>query len=562
MPDNLLITLIERMGILAVAAYMFSHTRLLRRIFTAETSKKEICIMIVFFGAISVSGTYLGIPIEDAIANIRDTGAIVGGLLGGPLVGLGAGLIGGLHRISLGGFTAYPCGITTILGGLFSGIIHVWLKPKIPDWKIGVGCAAVLISFSMMLILLMAKPYPAALILVQKVALPMIAANGLGVCVFMLVIHNVRVIQEQMRAVQIQIVMSIANKTLPHLRRGLQKDSAQVVVDTIMGMTSAVAVAITDRAKILAHSGICSDHHLAEQPILTELTHQVIHSGMLAVARTAKEIGCPNESCGLSSAVIVPLYCGEEIVGTLKFYYKSGAAITQEIIEFVQGLGLVFSTQIELARLEKQAALVTKAELKALRTQIHPHFLFNALNTIVSFCRTDPEEARKLLIQLSEFFRRTLKSNSETATLREELEHVDAYLAIEKARFGDRLVVLNDIEASAMEASLPILTIQPLVENAVKHGILPRANGGKITITAKTLGNDVEIRIYDDGVGIPVDAINNILQGVTNGIGLSNVNERLKSIFGLEYALKMESTEGFGTEVKFRVPVARQEAIA
>jgi two-component system, LytTR family, sensor histidine kinase LytS len=564
MADNLSLTLIERMAVLAVAAYMFSHTGLLRRIFTADTTHKEKCIMTLFFGLISISGTYLGIPVEGAIANIRDTGAIVGGLLGGPAVGLGAGLIGGIHRITLGGFTAIPCGITTIIGGLFAGLVHRYLRPQIPHWPAGIVCSVVVISFSMGLILVMAKPYNSALLLVKQVMIPMIMANSLGISIFMLVIHNVRVTQEQMRALQVHRAMSIANQTLPFLRRGLHTESAKAVAGTIMDMTSAEAVAITDRVRILAHNGRGSDHHLPGHPIMTGLTRQVIHSGIWAVAHNADQIGCPHSVCDLQSAVIVPLRCGEDIVGTLKLYYKQGAAITQEDIEFAQGLGQVFSTQIELAKLEKQAALATKAELKALRAQIHPHFLFNALNTIVSLCRTNPEKARELLIHLSEFFRRNLQANRETATLREELEHVDAYLAIEKARYGDRLICKRKIDPQALDAILPILTIQPLVENAVKHGLMTRATGGIIKIAAIVTRDIVEIEVLDNGVGMAQECVCGVLSGeyTSAGIGLPNVNERLKNTFGTDFALQIQSHAGKGTEIKVRVPVVRQGAIA
>jgi len=167
----------------------------------------------------------------------------------------------------------------------------------------------------------------------------------------------------------------------------------------------------------------------------------------------------------------VPLMSGGGVIGTVKLYQDGKKRITPVIVELGKGIGQLLATQLEIAELQARAALVTQAELKALQAQINPHFLFNALNTVVSFCRTDPMKARDLLIHLSEFFRRNLRQSDQLVTLKDEIEHVNSYLAIQGARYGDRLKVVVDVEPEVKTAMLPPLTLQPIVENSVKHGI-------------------------------------------------------------------------------------------
>lgn len=557
MTDSLSMVLTQRIAMIAVCAYIFSQTNAFRLMFKDNTTLREKLVLIVFFSSASIAGTYFGIPIEGAIANVRDTGTIVAGLLGGPLVGTATGLISGIHRISLGGFTAIECGIATMVGGMLAGYIHVRTNPKTTEWITGVLLGVAIILFSMGLILLFAEPRVAARSLVAQITIPMSLANAMGVGVFMIIIHNAREHQTKIGALQTNKALRIANAALPYFRQGLNEVSAAKVAATIMNMTSAAAVAITNRELVLAHVGLGSDHHAAGIALLTKATKMCLKTGQVTVAQSAIEIGCAHENCQLKSAVVVPLFCRDEIVGTLKIYYAIEDVMNALDLEFAQGLGQIFSTQLELANLQQKAELTAKAELKALRAQINPHFLFNALNTIVSLCRTNPESARNLLIDLSEFFRRSLKSGRDFVTLREELELVDSYLALEKARFGRRLTIVKDIDHDVVNTQLPAFTLQPLVENAIKHGLLAKSQGGTVIIGAYKSGDYVYISINDDGDGISAATIDHVLTpgfGKGAGIGLSNVNERLKAIYGPKHALSIDSLEGKGTTIKLYVP--------
>jgi len=202
---------------------------------------------------------------------------------------------------------------------------------------------------------------------------------------------------------------------------------------------------------------------------------------------------------------------------------------------------------------------IKKAELDALQAQINPHFLFNTLNTIIAYSRTNPETARRLLIRLASFFRHALKRHGHFNSLREEVEYVNNYLILEKARFGEKLKIQKNIDPGLLGCRVPALTLQPLVENAVKHGIQPKTGTGILSITVEQqMKGEILFTIRDDGVGISKDKIHEILlpgSGNGNGVGLSNVHERLKSLFGKSYGLQIISEENKGTCICFRVPL-------
>ena len=195
--------------------------------------------------------------------------------------------------------------------------------------------------------------------------------------------------------------------------------------------------------------------------------------------------------------------------------------------------------------LTRQEAAADRARLAALQAQIHPHFLYNALGTIAYLVRTQPEEARSLLGRLADLLRRTLRRDAGDVTLAEELETVESYLDIERARFGDRLRIEVEVEDAAREAAVPPLLLQPLVENAIQHGVSRRAEGGTVAITARREGPDLVVEVRDDGAG---------WDGSGRGVGLTNVADRLEVRPGARGRLEVEGGPGRGTMVRIVVP--------
>ncbi|HEX3015866.1 MAG TPA: sensor histidine kinase [Desulfobacteria bacterium] len=561
LPYDIFIKLTQNTTEIVTLAYLISRTTTFKNVMRHRTNLADKLLLVLIFSAIAVIGTYTGISIKGALANSRVIGVVVGSLLGGPAVGIAVGLIASIHRYFIGGFTAFSCALATMAEALFTVLLTYKSDPEKLSWEKGLVIGIVAETLQMLIILATARPFAAAWDLVRVIGLPMIILNSAGITIFVAIIRATFDEEEKIGAMQAQKSLQIANITLPILRQGLSRESAAAVAKIILNHTQVEAVAITDRQQILAHVGSGAGHHLSGSPIMTEATKQVIASGTFKIAETKRDIGCTNKDCILTSAVIVPLISREEIVGALKLYRKKEHSIGNLDIKLAQGLAGLFSTQLELAALEEQAQLVAQAELKALQAQINPHFLFNALNTIVSFCRSDSEKARELLIQLGEFLRKNIQRGYKFVTLREELEHVRAYLSIEQARFGDTLTVVEEIDRAAEDWQLPALTLQPLVENSIKHGIYPKINGGTIWVRCWVKDNALQVEIEDNGVGISSSRLAEIqahnYASVTGaGIGLQNVSDRLKYLYGRDNGVKISSVEKNGTVVSIKIPVS------
>jgi two-component system LytT family sensor kinase len=187
-----------------------------------------------------------------------------------------------------------------------------------------------------------------------------------------------------------------------------------------------------------------------------------------------------------------------------------------------------------------------------LSSQINPHFLFNTLNSIASLIRINPERARTMVVRLSRIMRRRLRTQDHFSPLRDELDFIGDYLAIELERFGDKLRVVREIDPSCADIPVPSMLLQPLVENSIKHGIANRIDGGTITLRARRAGRRLSIEVEDDGVGIPENAAEESVGGA--GIGVSNVRERLQVLYSHDYTMVIESQPGQGTRVSIDIP--------
>ena len=543
--------LMNSLSLMFVIAFLMSLTKPFRKTMYGDNPKLiSKLLLAVVFGSIGILGTYYGFPVDGAIANSRAVPIVAAGLLAGPIAGIGAGIIAGTHRyaIDIGGFTASACMVSTIAEGMIGALAHQLFIRTGKRWFVGFWATVVAEVMQMSIILWIARPYDLAWTLVEKIGAPMIIVNAVGVALFVLLHEMIYKDREREAAVQSQLALRIAEKTLPILRQGFSHSTALQTCEIILAETQLDAVAMASCKEIMAHVGEGADHHLAGSPAQTNLTTTVLATGIQLEAATAEEIECQHKGCGLQSAIIVPLCSGKQLLGVLKLYKKTSHSITSVERQLAEGLAKHFSTQFELAEKDTKEQLLARAELKALQAQINPHFMFNALNTIVSFCRTEPETARTLLLNLGDFLRASFVDNSEFISLNKELDHVEAYLAIEKARFGPRLKVEYDLQAA--DFNLPPLVLQPLVENAIRHGILPRTNGGVLRIESFNSEDHHVIKIIDNGVGF--DLHNVVASG--NGIGLDNVDKRLRNLYGAQNGLMVVSETGHGTTCTVRIP--------
>lgn len=392
----LMINMLERMSLIILFTYVILQTNIIKYLVKDEYNRKDKTIMILLFSMLSILGTYFGISVTDqSLANSRPIGAIVAGYLGGPIIGIIVGCISGLHRYSLGGFTALACALSTIAEGAIGGYFRILFNKRGLNPFIA-GLAAVMAEITQMIIILIfTKDLNSAIYLEKTIALSMISINSLGVFLIVMVI-----------------------------------ESSKRLVDG----------------------------------------------------------------------------------------------------------------QVKLIKLKEENKI---AELKALKAQIEPHFLFNSLNVIGAYCRTDGEKAKNLILNLSNYFRATLEIEGDFSTLEKELNLIKAYVAIEQARFVDRLEVKFLIDDNLLGVKFPILILQPIVENSIKHGILKKINGGIVTVSVRDNENEVHVEVSDNGVGFK-----NAEESLSTGIGLNNVNNRLKLLYGENYDLNIESSKN-GSNVSF-----------
>jgi two-component system LytT family sensor kinase len=341
--------------------------------------------------------------------------------------------------------------------------------------------------------------------------------------------------------------LNTASMAAPALRAGLDTDSAEASVRYLRSLLGADALAITDTSSTLAWDGIGADG----------ASVAVDHAASAMENNRSEVLGAHQLSGAvavLRHAVAAPLRAEHGAVGALVAYERTrpGAITiraTEEVARFVSG-------QLELAELDRSRARMAEAEVRALRAQISPHFIYNSLTAIASFVRTDPDRARELLLEFADFTRYSFRRHGEFTTLADELHSIEQYLMLEKARFGDRLDVTMRVAPEVMAVTVPFLCVQPLVENAVRHGLEGRAGVGHVSIRAEDVGAECVISVEDDGVGIDPERVRRTLAGQPGGdhVGLANVDERMRTAFGDRYGVVVETAPGAGTKVVLRVP--------
>lgn len=575
-----ILLMVERVSVIATLAFILTRWTWFRNVLSYKADARTRLFSILIFGLIGIIGTYTGITVNpldndhaaarvismgsaEAIINARVLGVAIGGILGGPLVGLASGLLAGSHRFALGGFTALACGLATVWEGFLAGMIaRHWFKGKtLSLWQVGLIGVIAEIS-QMAIILLMAKPFGQAWDLVKIIGIPMILANSIGLAVFFAILQSVRQREQEAVADFAHTALAIADRTLPYLRNGLTAESARETAQIIHQMTGVSAVALTDTRIILAFVGVGADHHIVGVPLKTEATQYVIREWKAYVARNKQGVGCSDSSCPLTAAVVLPLRQRGEVIGTLKLYFETAADITPSQIELVTGLANLFSTQLELARLGEQERLLADAEINALLVQANPHFLFNALNTIVALIRKEPNLARQIAIQLGQFLRRNmLAGNPRWRTLGEEINHIRDYLSVEAVRFRDKLSVHYDIQECALAVQVPPIILLPIVENAIKHGIAPLSREGELWLTVKTDERVATVTIRDNGKGMDNERVKAVRSGLvpqteTGGFGMYSVIRRMETIYGAQAQVRIDSAIDQGTTITLLFPIA------
>ena len=563
-------------------AYLFTKTPVFTALVDSSLTLPDKVIIYSVFAGFSILGTVFSEPssqMPDAIANTRAIGAILGGILGGPFVGFLVGLTGGLYRLlSLSCETSIPwlgklcgqddpinyvdlaCVVATALEGLFAGCIHSFQSRKgkietvfIPQFIFVITLIAE--SGHMLIILLfgwLSEHGSQAQNLVSEIALPMLIANALGAA---LIIYMIR---EQKKSCDIisssNIAWRIANKTADTLFSGF-RESSQSIATIILQETQVGAVSITDRESILAFTGLGDDHHIAGKPISNRETKEVIETNQVIFSNGIdNKYQCSlKKNCPIGSALVIPLADADDhVFGTIKLYEAKNKLFQKNNIELGKQIAELLSTRFLIGDNEQRKNLENQEQLKLLRAQIKPHFLYNSLATIAAIIKHQPDKARDLLLNLSDFFRANLKTPENTSTLKEEYKHLRSYLEIEKARYQEKLIIHIDLPDNLMDRKLPVFTLQPLVENAIEHGTSQRIQVGIISISCVEQDNALVLSV-EDNAGKYNSDMNN-----SKGIGLT-LDKRIKLLYGENYGITVESEPDSYTKFIIRLPNGENE---
>lgn len=555
---NLVLLLLQQMCVFLVIAWLMSKTRLFIPLVQVTVRLPHKLLCYITFSIFCIMGTYFGLHIDDSIANTRAIGAVMSGLLGGPVVGGLVGLTGGLHRYSMGGMTALSCMVSTIAEGLLGGLVHSILVKRGRTDKLFNPIVAGVVTFvaeilQMLIIVLIARPFDDAVYLVGNIAAPMMVTNTVGAAMFMRILLDKRAMFEKYTSAFSATALKVAASTEGILRQGFNEENSMKVAQVLLKELDIGAVAITDREKLLAFTGIGDDHHLVGRPINSPYTLRAIEDNEVVYA-DGNELPyrCSiHPGCKLGSTLVIPLRGeNEQVIGSIKLYEVRNRLFSSINRTLGEGIAQLLSAQILAGKFERQKALLAQSEIKLLHAQVNPHFLFNALNTLLAVIRKDSDKAGQLVQYLSTFFRKNLKRSAEVVTLGEELEHVNAYLQIELARFPSQLKVDLQVANEFYFQKLPAFTLQPLVENAIKHGTSQLLSNGNIVIRAYRKDEDVVIEV-EDNAGLYQSRMTGTSEG---GLGMSLVDKRLRARFGNDYGIAVSCNPDHFTRVTLRLP--------
>ena len=537
MQQNIILNLIFSISLLFTLSSILARTTRLKSMFLKRRKSVGNTLFLIFlFSTVSILSTYTSIEVEGMLVNTRVIGILAGGLIGGPVVGIATGTAAALHRLFFSdGFTTAACATSAFVSGLICAAVYpLFQTGKWNKW--GVFYLTLFTeTIHMVLILIMSHPASMALQTVKILSLPMIFLNSLGILLFLSSLSGIFKERDIESARNLRTAFSMAKKCLPYVRKGLySKRDMEEAVKIMIAEGIGENVVITDKLRPLA----------GNMPAEYNSPGQMPEIALKAMEKKQTETKIVQKYGNGYFVIASPLLQRKEVVGSLVVFLEQNWLTFQTDREYVEQLALLFSSQLELSEMELQKKRLRKAELKALRAQVNPHFLYNALNTISFVCRDDAGRARKLLLLLADYFRENLENSSYAVPLSREMKQVERYLELEKARFEEELEI--SIRVNADENRLvPSYILQPVVENAVKYGF---DNDGlrKIYITANQMNKKLQITVEDRGQGFSEEALDKFRngQGTEKHLGLYNVQQRLLNTESGHGSLTIDSNPG------------------
>jgi two-component system LytT family sensor kinase len=552
----------QQLALLLLLIYLFSKSPAFRPVAKdVQLFKYRLFVGLILAG-IGMLGFWLAATGPGLIVDGGTIGILLAGLVAGPLAGVAAGLLGAAATLWFYGplGSAIFAGSHALLQGLLAGLFHLLVLRK--NRSEGLFSPLLTLNLSLLVLLLQLLSgrlfFPGSFVADQGMgwlqngiaAILVAAATALA----MMMIRDSRSMSDKVGALFSARALNIAERSLGIFGAGFNAGTAHRLATIIFEETDVGAVGISDCEQTLAFVGEGADHHLPGLKIASPQTRMAIRENRVIYADGVKEhFNCAlSDHCSLGSALIVPLRVDTEVVGTIKLYEPKDKLFLNLNKTLGEGIAKLLSEQLLRYRYEEQRNLVVTSELRLIQAQINPHFLFNALNTIVAVVRKDADQARSLLLHLSNYFRKNLKRSGDLATLEEELDHVNSYLVIQKARFGDKLQIEQQIEEGLLSFRMPTFTLQPIVENAVKHGISNMLGVGVVRIRALRQPGLVRLIVEDDA-----GAYREQLQA--EGLGMNIVDKRIKNQFGNQYGSEVTCVPEELTRVTLSFPDAPGE---
>ncbi len=534
----LLLPLFERLFIVWALAYAFSQTAIFWNMVQARTKWTDNVLFVLLFSGISILGTYVGIPLDEgAIANIRPLGPIVAGLIGGPWLGMAVGAIAGSHRWYLGGITGLACGIATVLEGLVGGLFHVKYKKNFLSLKLAFLAGVFGEVIQVLTVLLITKPFKKGLDIEVVVGLPMIIVNTVGVVGFIIIVREVFTKYSGMIVTQFNRFIEIEKVISEVMQKPLTKGSSQGIIDHIMAHTELKGLVLTLPGEVISFCGPETDLKL----LSAQQSKFLVQETTKVNFRSSKSRLGVNYYC-------VPLVLDKDLPDWVLGVRLSGRSYYDTYItQFTDGLADLIQNQYIAALAKSMEEQMALSQLKALQAQIQPHFLFNSLSTISSLCRTDSNQARDLILDLASYFRKTISDEEQMISLEKELEDLGAYLRIEVARFGDKLVIEYDVKPQLMKQCMPTFMLQPLVENAIKHGIAHLVGSGTLRLVTIDHGDTFSIEVENTKAS-------NVESCKGCGQALKNISKRLELIYKGTASFNLDTSDSRVTVARLTFP--------
>ena len=519
-------------------------------ILAKKFSKKQLLLFIVLFSTLSLCGTYWNVSAGGGIINFRAVGIILGGFVGGPVVGTVVGIVTGIHRaFCIDTEAAFIHGGLSIIQGIAAGFLSARLKSHHHNlWIWGFLYGFLLETFFWIFFAFLDWPNTAARPGdFFALSLPILITNTIAVGLFYLVLEFYIHQRDSEKTKTTKTTFEAVTTLFSALHDGWGgfnvSKALEIMTDALPGL---IWTAIIYKDQIYTHTAYKT------------ATDQTQGDAEIAILKLQRNLPPMNH------LLSIPISYKNQNVGYIIAAKVKGESFTNMGTEFLYGICRILEAIYEFDQMKEEKNLLAEAEIRALQAQINPHFLYNTLNTISFYIRSDPDTARKLISYLSDYFRHSLNNPSRFISLAEELHVIECYTELERARFGDRLQITYDFPKEEIEnIQVPPLLLQPLVENAVVHGIFKRPEGGSIKVGLVEHEDSYKIYVYDTGIGIPRNKRKKLLEDHKrrDHIGLINVHQRLLSLFGEKSGLHIVSRENKGTLVFTRIPKMKKEVI-